>query len=167
MPATAAQLVRGWGITCGIECARAHQRYYPARKEEYGPVLASLIETGLAASESEYQELEDLRMRFRAEFDSLLEDVDLVIAPCMPSLPPELEAMNARVTEESERAEFITFTAPFDYSGHPTITLPAGVTDDRLPKAFQLIGRHLGEPTLIRAGSAYERDLEFIEHPLP
>lgn len=167
MPATAAKLVQGWGLTCGVECARAHQHYYPARKQEYGPVLAGLIEAGLAASDTDYQELEDLRLRFRAEFDTLLEDVDLMIAPCMPSLPPDLEAMNARVADETERAEFITFTAPFDYSGHPTITLPAGITEDRLPKAFQLIGRPLGEPTLIRAGSAYEHSLGFVEHPLP
>jgi amidase len=71
------------------------------------------------------------------------------------------------VANEENRAEFITFTAPFDYSGHPTITLPAGVTGDRLPKAFQLIGRRLGEPTLIRAGSAYQRALGFYEHPIP
>jgi Asp-tRNA(Asn)/Glu-tRNA(Gln) amidotransferase A subunit family amidase len=53
-------------------------------------------------------------------------------------------------------ADFITFTAPFNYSGHPTITLPATFNRDGLPIAFQLIGRWLGEPTLIRAGHAYE-----------
>jgi len=166
MARTAADLVNGWAVTCGVECARAHRRYYPARKAEYGPVLAGLIETGLSATEADYQALEDVRLRFRAELDTLLQGVDMVIAPCMPSLPPELEAMNARVVEEVERAEFITFTAPFDYSGHPTITLPAGVTADRLPRSFQLIGRPLGEPTLIRAGSAFELDLGFQEHPL-
>lgn len=167
MPASAAQLVAGWAITCGVECARAHARYYPARKDEYGPVLASLIETGLSATESDYQRLEEVRLQFRAEFDTLLEDVDMMIAPCMPSLPPDLESINAQVADETDRAEFITFTAPFDYSGHPTITLPAGITDDRLPKSFQLIGRLLGEPSLIRAGSAFERALEFEEHPIP
>lgn len=167
MPATADELVRGWSVTCGVECARAHARYYPERREEYGPVLASLIETGRSATEEDYQGLETLRGRFRSEFDALLESVDLMIAPCMPSLPPDLEAMNAQVTEEQGRAEFITFTAPFDYSGHPTITLPAGITDDRLPRAFQLVGRLLGEPSLIRAGSAFEHAYGFEEHPLP
>jgi amidase len=111
--------------------------------------------------------MEQLRGEFRAELDSLLENIDLIIAPCMPTLPPPLDLMNAQVENEGERAEFITFTAPFDYSGHPTITLPAGLSADRLPRAFQLIGRQLGEPTLIRAGSAYERALGFYDHPLP
>jgi amidase len=167
MPGSTRRLVQGWSITCGVECARAHERYYPARKQEYGPVLANLIETGRSATEADYQAMEQLRGEFRAELDSLLENIDLIIAPCMPTLPPPLDLMNAQVENEGERAEFITFTAPFDYSGHPTITLPAGLSADRLPRAFQLIGRQLGEPTLIRAGSAYERALGFYDHPLP
>ena len=106
-------------------------------------------------------------MNFRSEFDALLEHVDVMIAPCMPSLPPDIEAMSAAVADQSGRTEFITFTAPFDYSGHPTITLPAGLSAERLPRAFQLVGRRLGEPTLIRAGSAYEAAVGFEARPLP
>ena len=46
MPPAYAMLVAGWGITCGAETARAHAAYYPARKQEYGPVLSGLIELG-------------------------------------------------------------------------------------------------------------------------
>lgn len=167
MPDSLGELVRGWNLTCGVECARAHARYYPARKAEYGPVLASLIERGLRATEAEYQVLEQVRARFRAALDGLLQGVDAIIAPCMPMLPPELASMDAATGAESGRADAITFTAPFDYSGHPTITLPAGLTASRLPRAFQLIGKHLGESTLIRAGSAFEHAAGSAEHPLP
>ncbi len=166
LPASSATLVRGWGITCGVECARAHQAYYPARKAEYGPVLAGLIELGLNASPQDYADLERIRGQFRRELDALLDGVDVLITPCMPGLPPTVAQMNAAVATEDSRAEFITFTAPFDYSGHPTITLPAGLADSGLPKSFQLVGRWLGEPTLIRAGSAYERALDFQAHPI-
>ncbi len=167
MPAATADLIHGWGITCGVECARAHVDYYPSRKAAYGPVLAGLIESGLGATDADYQRMEKLRQSFRADFDALLNQVEVLIAPCMPSLPPDLESMNQRVEDDADRAEFITFTAPFNYSGHPSITLPAGLSGDGLPQAFQLIGRHLAEPTLIRAGSAYERALGFSAHPLP
>jgi len=167
MPASTSALVAGWYVTCGVECARAHAPYYPTRKELYGPVLTGLLETGRAASTADYQALERLRGGFRADLDRLLEGVDMIIAPCMPVLPPDVASMNQRVEDEGERAEFITFTAPFNYSGHPTITLPAGVAAGRLPKSFQLIGRMLDEPTLVRAGSAFERALGFDERPLP
>ncbi len=165
MPPLTGALVRGWSVTCGVECARAHRGYYPQRKAEYGPVLAGLIEMGRSATEADYQGLEDVRRQFRAALDGVLEDVHMIIAPCMPTLPPPLEVMEARVADQGERADFLTFTAPFDYSGHPTLTLRAGLTGERLPKAFQIVGRRLGEPTLIRAGAAYERALGFDEHP--
>jgi amidase len=167
MPSMVGELVRGWSLTCGVECARAHAKYYPARRDDYGPVLAALIDRGLRATPAEYQALEQVRAGFRAEFDHLLAGVDLMIAPCMPMLPPDLVSMDAASGSEEGRVDAITFTAPFDYSGHPTITLPAGLAPGRLPKSFQLIGRRLGEPTLIRAGAAFEQAFGFVEHPLP
>ncbi len=167
MPESYRSLVQGWALTCGVECARAHQAYYPTRKDEYGGALAGLIQLGLNTSEEDYQRLEGVRAQFAAELDLVLEQVHAIIAPCMPGLPPTLAEMGERSGGEDERVEFITFTAPFDYSGHPTITLPVEIADNGLPAAFQLIGGRLGEPTLIQLGSAFERMANFDLHPLP
>jgi len=166
LPGSYVELVQGWGITCAVECARAHHAYYPARKAEYGKVLAELIDLGINASQQDYDALERVRSQFRTDLDGLLEHVNVFIAPCMPRLTPTVEEMNVAVASADSRADFITFTAPFDYSGHPTITLPAGLADSGLPKSFQLVGRALGEPTLIHAGSAYEEALGFHVHPI-
>jgi amidase len=53
-------------------------------------------------------------------------------------------------------AKLQRYTCPFDMTGHPTITLPGGFTDADLPTAFQLVGAHLGETTLVRAGAAFQ-----------
>lgn len=167
MPASAATLVRGWGVTCSVECARAHSEFYPDRKGEYGPVLAAFIEYGLTASREDYGWLETLRMQFRDELDACLESVDVIITPCMPELPPSLDAYEDRSQRHSGRADLITFTAPFNYSGHPTITLPAMLARGSLPRAFQLVARPMAEPTLIRAGSAFEGAVALDAHPIP
>lgn len=167
MPESYERLVSDWSITCGVECAQAHARYYPAQKADYGPVLTSLIETGRSVREEDYAALETVRGEFSTALDSLLNDVDVLLAPCMPVLPPTVEEMSDPLSFDKSRADLLTFTAPFNYSGHPTITLPAGLAADGLPKSIQLIGRKLGEPTLIRAGSAYERLVEFNQHPVP
>ena len=58
---------------------------------------------------------------------------------------------------EHDRAErFVRFTAPFDYSGHPSLTLPFDVDTDGMPRTFQLVGRHLDEGRLLAIGSALE-----------
>ncbi|HTK96760.1 MAG TPA: amidase [Pseudomonadales bacterium] len=147
-------LVQGWGVTCGVETALAHAQYFPARRADYGPVLARLIDGGLAAPATAYAALERARERFRTDLEALLRRIDVIAAPAMVFAPPRMSQMASLLADGV--ADFITFTAPFNYSGHPTITLPSGFNGDGLPMAFQLIGRFLGEPTLIRAGHAYE-----------
>ena len=156
-------LVQGWAITCSVECALAHTATWPSREDEYGPDLARLLKFGQAASATDYARLERARERFRAELDATFSEVQAIAAPCMIS-PPPLTDFGTRVPEEG-MAPFIQFTAPFDYSGHPTITLPVGLDGDGVPRAFQLVGPRLGEAALVRMGSAFEAAAGFDAHP--
>jgi amidase len=167
MPESHQRLVHEWALTTGVECARAHRNYYPARKSEYGPVLSSLIELGLSVTPESYQSLEALRIQFRAELDVLFEQTDLLICPNMPALAPTTLEMSDVSLQDPDRADFLTFTAPFDYSGHPTLTLPVGLSASRLPKSIQLIAGRLQESTLFRAGAGYERIAGFNQRPIP
>jgi amidase len=47
-------------------------------------------------------------------------------------------------------------TAPFSVTGHPAITVPAGLADG-LPTGLMLIGRHGSEATLLAAAQAFEQ----------
>jgi amidase len=61
---------------------------------------------------------------------------------------------------------FLHFATPFDMSGNPTITLPGGSTTEGLPLSFQLVGRHLDEALLVRAGHAYQQATDWhCKHP--
>jgi amidase len=46
-------------------------------------------------------------------------------------------------------------TAPFNYTGHPGLTIPCGKSQG-LPVAMQIVGRHFDEATIFRIGEAYE-----------
>jgi amidase len=46
------QAIADWAPNCAVEAAVAHAATYPARKDDYGPVLASVIEAGRAAPRS-------------------------------------------------------------------------------------------------------------------
>ena len=164
LPPSYQTLVDRWGVTTGRECAAAHAEFYPAQAHLYGPTLKGLLDLGLSISQSVYDQIESVRHEFTHGLDGLLEGVDALIAPCMTDLPQTVEAMEVAAAEENQRAAFITFTAPFDYSGHPTITLPAGLQDG-LPKSFQLVGRRVDEARLMRLGSAYEHAAPFDEVP--
>ena len=74
----------------------------------------------------------------------LFADVDLVLVPAMYLASPTFERMS-KLSDPEELAMLLRFTAPFDVSGSPTITLPCGFTAGGLPVAFQLVGPHLSE----------------------
>ena len=156
-------LTENWVVTCGVDCARAHAATYPAQRQDYGPALAGLIETGLNAPSGAYKRLEEERERFRNDLDELLGGVDALIAPCMPTRIPGAERSQSP-NDRGPRERFIRFTAPFDYSGHPSITLPLDVDADGMPRAFQLIGPHLGEAGVVAIGGAFEAAAAF-EYP--
>jgi len=166
MPEGYRQLVDQWGITCAVECARAHRDYYPSQKQRYGPVLAELIELGLNPPEGAYEALATARLVFSEALDALFRDVEVLISPNMPYLPPLSEGV-LELSSDPDRASGLIYTAPFDYSGHPTLSLPVGLSAERLPLSIQLIGPRLGEPVLIRTGCALETAIGFTDRPLP
>jgi amidase len=48
------------------------------------------------------------------------------------------------------------FTLPFNATGSPTLSLPSGFAPSGLPLGIQLIGPHLSEALLCRAGHAFQ-----------
>ena len=164
LPDSAYALIDQWGLTTGRECLDAHQGLYPERRDEYGPTLQSLLELGRSVTPELYEQIEHTRARFTSELNALFRTVDMLIAPCMTGLPATVEVMNSTAAQPDERAAFITFTAPFNYSGHPTLTLPAGLHDG-LPKSYQLVGRPLEEGKLIALGHRYEQELGWHDVP--
>ncbi len=54
---------------------------YPARKDEYGPALAGLLDLGRAQSGMDYQKIVLRREAFRGAVRLLFETVDLIAVP--------------------------------------------------------------------------------------
>ncbi|MCC6850657.1 MAG: Asp-tRNA(Asn)/Glu-tRNA(Gln) amidotransferase GatCAB subunit A, partial [Deltaproteobacteria bacterium] len=81
----------------------------------------------------------------------------LVQARIAPLLTPPAAAMTDAASDPEATEQLLKFTAPYDMSGSPTLSLPGGVDTNGLPLGFQLIGPALGEPVLLRAGHAFQR----------
>jgi amidase len=162
------QTVADWVPNCAVEAAVAHEATYPARKHEYGPVLASVLETGRALSGLDYQKILLRRLELRGRIASLFETVDVLLIPVHP-FPPLTLAMIQTLGEQPDLiARLQEYTCPFNMTGHPTITLPGGFSAAGLPIAFQLVAANLDEATLIRAGAAFQRITSWHRrHPSP
>jgi amidase len=152
-----AQAVADWVPNCAVEAAVAHKATYAAHKDQYGSTLASVIEAGHAISGMEYQEILLRRMAFRGRVDTIFGSIDLLLTPVQPFAPLTLAKIQTLGEQPGLIAMLQRYTCPFDMSGHPTLTVPGGFTQEGMPIGFQLVAGHLGEAVLVRAGAAFQR----------
>jgi amidase len=150
------ELVESWVPHCAIEAAVAHTHTFPARRAEYGPMLAGLLDLGNRLTATDYQRMLLQRARHTGQLNAVLMQVDLLLMPAMPFAAPSTERIAHLRQEPGYRRRLSRFTAPTDMSGHPTLTFPAGVTATGQPVAAQLVSGHLNEGLLVRAGGAFQ-----------
>lgn len=53
--------------------------------------------------------------------------------------------------------KWTALTSPFNMTGQPAVSVPAGWTADGLPVGLQIVGRHLDDTGVLRAAAAYEQ----------
>ncbi|HCU89805.1 MAG TPA: amidase, partial [Gammaproteobacteria bacterium] len=52
---------------------------------------------------------------------------------------------------------------PFNMTGQPAATVPAGFTRDGLPVGLQIAGGHLDDPMVLRAAAAFEAARPWVD----
>jgi len=146
-----------WVPLCAVECAVAHEATYPARAKEYGPVLASLIDHGRRLTATDLATLQLRRAALTGELNKLFDGVPLMLMPVMARAVWTIDGLANAGRDPATVAARLRYTAPFDMSGHPTLTLPGGMTDDGVPVGFQICGRAFSEGAILAAGHAYQQ----------
>lgn len=146
-----------WVALCGAETAVAHEATYPSRAAEYGPILADLIDQGRRLSAMELAKIQFRRATLTGAFNGLLASVDLLLLPAMGKSTWTIDELASAGRTPEIVAARLRYTAPCDMSGHPTLTLPGGMTSDGIPVGFQIAGRAFDEAGLLAAGHAYQQ----------
>ena len=85
------------------------------------------------------------------------ERYDLLLTPtlCLPAFPLGLVAPSEVAGRKVTHLGW-TLCYPFNYSGQPAISVPAGWTAGGLPVGFQIVGRRLEDALVLRAAAAFE-----------
>ena len=150
-----------WTTLCTADAAAAHEATYPAKAQEYGPGFRSFLEAGAAVRGQEYAKAQMVRERFANRFQDVFEQVDVLACPSMPTISLPATGMPADARGLTGSNTLLHFTAPFNLSRNPTLSQPCGKSKGGPPPSLQLVGRRLGESTLLRVGAAYERATEW------
>ncbi len=156
-----------WGAVVAAEAAVAHEGLYPEQADDYGPVFRGLLDASSEISGAIVTQARLAAAQATATFNTALTNVDALLCPAAP-LPamPLAEFPPTAVLPPEAVAAFVGFTAPMNFSGHPTITVPCGFSSENLPVGMQLVGAHKAEATIIRIAHAYEQATEWhTMHP--
>jgi amidase len=98
---------------------------------------------------------QNARPGYVAQYERALHGLDALVMPTVPILPPRIDDPPA----SGDPLLRVLNTLPFDYTGHPALTVPCGAVDG-LPVGLQLVGTAGAEATLFRIA-------EVVEHAFP
>jgi len=128
-------------------------------REALSPVFAAMVERGNDHSAVDLSRANAARTRAFDRLQDCFAAYDLLVTPTL-AVPPF--AVNRYGPEEIEGEPVDRYTGwyltqPFNWSGHPAASLPAG-TVDGLPVGLQLAGRRHADATVLAASAAFERE---------
>ncbi|HET9268033.1 MAG TPA: amidase [Vicinamibacterales bacterium] len=137
-----------------------HSTYLATRGALYTPTVGARLASGRDVTEAQYQAALEVAAAVRRSVDALLEPVDALVLPTLPILAPPLGSGDIVIDGHPPmpvRAAMLKHTQPFNFSGHPAISLP--VPADGLPVGLQLVGRRDGTARLLAIAAACEKIL--------
>lgn len=141
------------GLMTTSDAAAFHQERLEMRPEGFGMDVLQRLQTGAGFSSSEYILARRAQSTLRHQFERFFRDYDILLTPTTPIPAPFLDGPDA-----VEQARKLTrFTAPFNLTGLPALSVPCGFTQDGLPVGLQIVGASWAEAQVLRAGYAYER----------
>ena len=103
-----------------------------------------------------YAKAQNQRRALQAAYDTVLEQYDVLVMPTTPMVAQRHEARQSVQQSLNFGWTMLANTAPFDMTGHPSLTVPCGKSDG-LPVGLMLTGRHFEDGTLLRMGHAFEQ----------
>jgi Asp-tRNA(Asn)/Glu-tRNA(Gln) amidotransferase A subunit family amidase len=129
--------------------------------EEFEKVTWLLFESGSQASAADYARAVLAIHRTGRMVARFFERYDVLLTPTLPKPPQRLGVFDMNTDDpEGYRfavALFTAFTAPFNASGNPAMSVPLHWTSNGLPIGAQFAGRYGDEATLLRLAAQLEQ----------
>ena len=163
-------LARFDGVRYGFRAEDApelRQMYRKTREEGFGAEVKRRIMLGtyvLSAGyyEAYYGKAQQVRALIKQDFRKAFERCDAIITPTSPT-PAFL--LGEKVDNPLAMYLNDIYTVTANLAGIPGLNVPCGLSSERLPIGFQLLGAYWSEPTLFKLAHAYETAQPFTQRP--
>lgn len=121
------------------------------------PAIVKILSNALDQSIEEYYVKLFQRYDLRYKMFKFFNEYDILITPTLPVEPFDVGLDVPPMLTERNIVSWSYYTYPFNLTGQPAASLPAGVTNTGLPVGLQLVSKLQGECNIFRLASAYEK----------
>jgi aspartyl-tRNA(Asn)/glutamyl-tRNA(Gln) amidotransferase subunit A len=163
-------LARFDGVRYGFRAEDApelRQMYRKTREEGFGAEVKRRIMLGtyvLSAGyyDAYYRKAQQVRTLIRNDFLNAFKNCDAIITPTSPT-----PAFRIGEKVDDPLAMYLNdiYTVTGNLAGIPGLSVPCGLSSERLPIGFQLLGPYWSEPALLRMAHAYLEARPFTDRP--
>jgi aspartyl-tRNA(Asn)/glutamyl-tRNA(Gln) amidotransferase subunit A len=143
------------GRIIAAEAWALHRAYIEDPALDIDPWVRKRTVGGKSISTAEHSEELAQRKRAAAMFAQWIKGRDALLTPTLPISATPLDEVDEAATP------LATFTRVANYLGACALSLPAGLSDARLPVAVQLIGAPFNEPILVRLGRSFQKGTDW------
>jgi aspartyl-tRNA(Asn)/glutamyl-tRNA(Gln) amidotransferase subunit A len=131
---------------------------YRDRKDDIEPGLLAIIGATAANAPSRFVQAWFDRLAWWQHPRAFFERYDLLLTPTTSVAAFEVGRLNPAGWPQHTWSWFpwASFSYPFNFTGQPATTVPAGFTPGGLPVGLQIVGRRFADLTVLQAARAFE-----------
>jgi len=134
--------------------------YLPEFRDRMDPGLVESIEDGMRYGVVDYVDMRGRKLAYWDSVRPLFETYDLLLTPSLSVAAFTCGRINpAHWPQPSNKWDWMawaSFSYPFNFTGQPAASAPAGFTPTGLPVGLQIVGRRFADLTVLQASAAFE-----------
>jgi aspartyl-tRNA(Asn)/glutamyl-tRNA(Gln) amidotransferase subunit A len=124
------------------------------------PGFRAAAEKGLAITLADYAKAYEAKSKLARDMAHWHQKYDLLLSPVTPTAGPPVETLyNSDAFPRWTKGA--PYTLPFNLTGAPAASMPAGLTKAGLPVGLQIVGPARADHLVLRAMRAYESALDW------
>ena len=133
-------------------------QYLGEWRSRMDPGLVACIEDGLGYSMADYIQMKGRKIAFWDSVRPLFEAYDLLLTPSLSVAAFPVGRLNPEPWPQHvwDWLPWASFSYPFNFTGQPAASVPAGFTPSGLPVGLQIVGRRFADLTVLQAAAAFE-----------
>ena len=149
-------------VILASEAFAIHEADLRARLADYGRFAMQRFVLGATVTAADLVQAFRLRRELADAVEAVLDRYDALLTASTLAAAPRLDEMGDTTVQPPP-----VQALPFNVTGHPALSVPAGLGSAGLPLAVQVAGRAFDEAAVLRIGRAIERLSGWEDVPFP